>query len=164
MKNFRFEISTLVATFLLASAAHAEITDEQLIWMFGEADIYRKVFAETQTTILNDDREGFAALVHYPFAVYQPKEECCGSEVLEIIEDADEFLEKFDEIVTPEVRKVIVDQEFDELLLNWRGLGFDVGAVWIVGHCIGDNEDDPCSETVVGIKSISAHSAKVAIQ
>ena len=164
MRTFRHILSAFLASFFLVSVTVAEISDEDLVRFVGEADKYRIVFGKVQSTIKKDDREGFAALVHYPFTIYQEKEECCGSDAVDTVEDREEFVERFDEIVTPEVRHVIKNQEFDELILNWRGLGFDVGTVWIVGYCVGEDEDDPCTETVVGVKSVNADAAKHAVE
>ena len=160
----RHFLGAIIASIFFTSASAGEISDEDLIGLFGEAAIYRNAFSEVQSTIKNDDREGFATLVHYPFTIYRDKEECCGSEAVDTIENSDEFVERFDEIVTPAVRQVIQNQEFDELIVNWRGLGFDLGAVWIVGHCVAEDADDPCADTIVGVKYISVDTAKLALE
>ncbi len=158
-----FTLRKLLLGFLCASpclsVADAEITDDDLIRIFGEAAEYRRVFNEVQSTIRDDDREGFAALVHYPFTIYREKKTCCGSDAVDTIEDSEEFIEKFDEIVTPGVRAAIKNQDFNKLSLGWRGLGFDLGVLWIVGHCVSDDETDPCAETIVGVQTIHADAA-----
>ena len=94
-------------------------------------------------------------MAHYPFVVYASKDECCGSDVLLTIESPDEFVKRFEEIVTPQVRQVIENQKFDNLIANWRGLGFQNGTLWIVGYCVGTDQSDPCSETEIGMKTIN---------
>ena len=164
MSDSRHFLSAIIASILSISATAGGISDEDLIGLFGEATVYRSAFSEVQSTIEKDDREGFAALVHYPFTIYRDKEECCGAEAIDTIEISDEFMEKFDEIVTTEVRQVIQRQKFDDLILNWRGLGFELGAVWIVGHCVAEDVDDACAETIVGVKYISTDTAKLAAE
>ncbi len=81
---------------------------------------------------------------------------CCQSEVVDTIEDSTEFVEKFDQIVTPDVIAVIHEQEFEDMMLNWEGLAFRHGAVWIIGYCSREDDANPCAETVVGIKTINS--------
>ena len=157
--SLRIRIATALACFVPLIAI-GEISDQDLEYYFGESAAYREVFEKVQSTIANDDRQGFAALVHYPFTIYREKEECCGSEAVDTVEDSAEFVERFDEIVTPAIRKIILKQKFDDLILNWRGLGFDLGTVWIVGYCVSGDDADPCQESVVRIKSVLTDSAK----
>ena len=154
MSRIRILVAVLLAQMSVASV-NAEITDQDLVDLLGESVAYREVYDQVKSTIANDDREGFAALVHYPFSVLRQKG-CCKSEVVDTIENSTEFVEKFDEIVTPDVVKAIREQEFDDMILNCEGFAFPHGAVWIVGYCTSEDEADPCAETVVGIKTINS--------
>ena len=167
MDSKLLDIRQFLAAFLIsgffASSTAAEITDEDLVSMLGESEAYRVVFQNAQEAVRNDDRERFASLVHYPFSVYRMKEKCCGSDVVDTTENAREFEEKFDEIVTPDVRTLILNQDFDDLHLSWRGLGFKLGSVWIVGYCVGPQGEDECEITEVGIGAVHADAAKIAL-
>ncbi len=144
----------------LDAKSEEKLTDETLTYLFGEAEPYRETFAKIQEAVRTDDREGFANLAHYPFTVYRPKEECCGSDVLVTVKGPDEFLARFDEIVPTSVKAIIENQQFDDLIANWRGLGFKHGTLWIVGYCVGPDESDPCSETIIRMKSINVDTPK----
>ncbi len=138
-------------------SAGEKITDNDLERMFGESAPYRHVFEQVQITIQANDREKFARLVHYPFTIYRSKDECCGAEAVDLVENHAEFVERYDEIVTPAVRDLVLAQKFDDLFFNWRGLGFDLGVLWITGYCVGPDEADPCTDTIVGVKSVQTH-------
>ncbi len=142
----------------------AEITDEDLERFFGESAPYRHVFEQVQSTIASDDRDGFANLIRYPFTIYKEKAECCGADAVDSVEDSAEFVERFDEIVTADVRKMILNQRFDDLNISWRGLGFELGVLWITGNCIGPDEDDPCTETTIGVQAIHSYVTKYSKQ
>lgn len=153
-KIFRAVLAVLLCWCPQASS-QSVISDADLIRFFGEAAPYRDVFQRARTAIEVDDREGFARLIMYPFAVDPKLVGDCLLQTDAILQDEAEFLAHFESVITPQVRQLILDQEFDDLNISWRGLGYTWGVVWIVGHCI----DDGCTEAKVGIAAIHTSSA-----
>jgi hypothetical protein len=150
---------SVLALWLFSAAntfADGKISDEDLERFFGESAPYREIFQRAKTTISEGDRAGFAELILYPFTVYREKDECCGSEAVSVLQDKKAFLEQFDKIVTPRIKQLILDQRFDDLSIDWRGLGYELGVVWIGGRCLNDD----CTDTHVGIAAINTDSAK----
>ena len=150
---------SILALWLFSAAntfADGKISDEDLESFFGESAPYREIFQRAKTTISEGDRAGFAELIVYPFTVYREKDECCSSEAVSVLKDQKAFLEQFEKIVTPRIEQLILDQKFDDLNISWRGLGYELGVLWIGGECLNDD----CTDTHVGIVAIHTDSAK----
>lgn len=125
--------------------------DSRLEYLFGGYQEYKKFFYDIKDAIAEDDRERFSTLIHYPFSIYE-RVDCCESKVSDIIEDKKEFVERFDEFVTDEVRVVVSAQEYEHLFANWKGIAFEGSVIWFGGYCL--EADSDCTDVKIGVISI----------
>jgi hypothetical protein len=110
-------------------------TDAAVDSALGDHAAYRAAFDAIQKAVAADDKAGFAAWVSYPIAVTADGEEMKLS-------DAAQFEEHYDNILTDEIKNVITTQKWADLLVNYQGIMFGNGQVWINGIC----KDDKCAE------------------
>lgn len=104
---------------------------------------YRKVFDRLQQAVASDDRAGVASLVVYPLEVH------LGGKSRKI-RNAKEFMDAWDGIMVPEVKDVITKQRYRDVFVNWQGMMFGDGQVWINGIC----QDKACKKVDVGVTAI----------
>ena len=56
-----------------------------------------------------------------------------------VIKSAKAFVQHYDAIVTPAIAKAITEQTYGDLIVNYQGVMFGDGEVWMNGIC-HDNE------------------------
>jgi hypothetical protein len=107
-------------------------------WAFGqgaENDSLRRaeavVFRRLKEAIAANDRGAVAASFVYPFRVNRARTSHF------FVQTRAEFLRRYDAILTPKVRQVILAQNPDSLFYSWRGSMAGNGVVWIDGVCEG---------------------------
>ncbi|UXN75767.1 hypothetical protein N8D56_26355 (plasmid) [Devosia sp. A8/3-2] len=113
--------------------------DQQL----GDHTKYQAVIEALQTAVAARDAKGVAALVDYPIGV------AVGGKEMNI-KTAKAFEENYAEIITPTIAKVITEQKYADLFVNYKGIMFGDGQVWISGIC----NDDECKSFDVKIETI----------
>lgn len=120
-------------------------TDAAVDSSLGDHTAYRAAFDAIQKAVVEGDKAGFAAWVSYPIAVTADGEEMKLS-------DAAQFEEHYDNILTDEIKAAITDQKWQDLFVNYQGIMFGNGQVWLNGIC----KDDKCAEFDVKIITIQS--------
>ncbi|OEZ00035.1 MULTISPECIES: hypothetical protein [Stenotrophomonas] len=116
---------------------------ERIDSLLGNADKYESVFNDLQRGIAAGDRAAVAGLMRYPVRV-----SIAGKS--QQVKDAASFQRDYDKIVTPSLTKLIGEQKFDELFVNWQGVMLGQGEVWINGVC----PDNDCKNADVKVNNI----------
>lgn len=111
--------------------------------LLGNAGKYESVFNDLQRGIAAGDRAAVAGLMRYPVRV-----SIAGKS--QQVKDAAAFQRDYDKIVTPSLSKLIGEQKFDELFVNWQGVMLGQGEVWINGVC----PDNDCKNADVKVNNI----------
>jgi len=147
MKRVR---SLVVALALIGLAAAPLAADENEVnqtidQQLGDHTKYQAVIEALQTAVAAGDAAGVAALVDYPIGV-----EVNGKETN--IKTPKAFEEHYAGIVTPAIAKVITEQKYEDLFVNYKGIMFGDGQVWISGIC----RDDACKEFDAKIETIQS--------
>ncbi len=92
----------------------------------------------------NDDAATIAGLAEYPLRV------AANGESYEI-QNADDFIENFDTLVTQDTRDAVAGQTFSQLFVNSDGVMLADGAVWMSDVC----ENSDCSSSHWAVISIN---------
>lgn len=139
-----FGLALALTTFPAFAQTDAD-TDAAVDSALGDHTAYRAAFDAIQKAVADDDKTGFAAWVSYPIALTADGEEVT-------IEDAAQFEEHYDVILTDEIRAAIADQTWQDLFVNYQGIMFGNGQVWLNGIC----KDDKCAAFEVKIITIQS--------
>lgn len=127
-----------------ADAAPAEGgARERINSLLGDAEKYESVFNDLQRGVAAGDRATVAGLMRYPVRV-----SIAGKS--QKVADAAAFQRDYDKIVTPSLAKLIGEQKFDQLFVNWQGVMLGQGEVWINGVC----PDNDCKNADVKVNNI----------
>lgn len=116
---------------------------ERITKLLGDADQYEGVFTALQRGVAAGDRAAVAGLMRYPVRV-----SIAGKS--QKVADAAAFKRDYDKIVTPALAKLIAEQKFDNLFVNWQGVMLGQGEVWINGKCL----DKDCAKAEVKVNNI----------
>jgi len=116
---------------------------ERITKLLGDAAPYESVFNELQRGVAAGDRAAVAGLMRYPVRVT-----IAGKN--QKVADAAAFQRDYDRIVTPALAKLIAEQKFDTLFVNWQGVMLGQGEVWINGTCL----DKECTKSDVKVNNI----------
>lgn len=128
-----------------AAARDAEAAVDQAIdSVLGDHAAYRTQFDRLRAAVAADDAPAVAALVAYPFTAR------IGGK-RETIADAAAFVLRYDDIVTPGIRRVIADQGYGALFVEQQGVMFGRGEVWLAGTC---RDGAACRDTDVRVVAI----------
>lgn len=120
-------------------------TDAAVESALGDHTAYRAAFDAIQKAVADGDKVGFAAWVSYPIAV------TADGEAMKL-SDAAQFEEHYDNILTDEIKAAITDQKWQDLFVNYQGIMFGNGQVWLNGIC----KDDACAQFDVKIITIQS--------
>ncbi len=147
---FTRTIPLLVAAMVIAlsagsSFAQGKALNDTLDSMFGSHDNYVKVITGFQNAVKTHDTAAAAALVDYPISV-----KINGKDTN--IKSASEFVQNYDAIMTKEITNAVVNQNLDDLFVNWQGVMFGDGQVWITGVC----KDNACKNVNVKVETIQS--------
>jgi hypothetical protein len=123
---------------------HAAV-NERIDSVLGDHAKYEQVAMAFQSAVANGDRTAVAALVAYPFTAHVG-----GGKVA--IADADAFVARYDDIVTPAIAEAIARQKYADLFVNAKGVMFGNGEAWINGIC----NDAACSDSDVRVVAIQS--------
>lgn len=133
-----------LSTFPAIAQSDADV-DASIDDALGDHTAYRAAFDAIQQAVTEGDKAAFAAWVSYPITVTADGEEMKLS-------DAVQFEEHYDSILTDEIKDVITSQEWGALFVNYQGLMFGDGQVWLNGVC----KNDDCAEFDVKIVTIQS--------
>ena len=105
--------------------------------IFGEPEPYWVFLHTLRKAVASHDAEAVAAMARYPLYLD-------GHPDGEISSEA-EFVEGYDRIFTPSLSRLVVETPFNALLINWRGIAFGKGELWITGY-IETCDCHPCAD------------------
>jgi hypothetical protein len=101
----------------------------------GDHTRYQPVIAGLQAAVAAGDGAAVARLAHYPFGV-----SIGGKDV--VLRNEKEFVSRYPEFMTPDIRDAIVGTKYADLFVNYKGVMFGSGQAWINGIC----KDDACKD------------------
>ncbi|MEK1931564.1 MAG: hypothetical protein AAAC47_17650 [Pararhizobium sp.] len=138
----------LTAALMLMPVSAAAQSDEEVYnrieVLHGNAGDLAEPLLSLTEAMGNDDAATIASLAEYPLRV------AANGESYDI-QNANDFIENFDALVTPETREAVANQKYDQLFVNSDGVMLAEGAVWMSGIC--DNDD--CSSSHWAVTSIN---------
>lgn len=138
----------LTAALMLMPMSAAAQSDEEVFnrieSLHGNAGDLAEPLLSLVEAMGNGDAATIAALSEYPLRV------AANGESYDI-QNADDFIENFDALVTEETREAVANQQYDQLFVNSDGVMLAGGAVWMSGIC--DNDD--CSSSHWAVISIN---------
>ena len=120
-------------------------TDAAVDSALGDHTAYRAAFDAIHKAVTDDDKAGFAAWVSYPIAL------TAGGKEL-TIKDPAEFEKHYDAILTDEIKTAITEQKWSDLFVNYKGIMYGNGQVWLNGIC----KDDKCAAFDVKVVTIQS--------
>lgn len=129
------------------AAAQAQSTEEMnatLDDLFGDHAPYHAFFEKLKKAVAENDKKAVAAMVEYPF-----KARIDDRAVT--IRDAAHFVEDYDKVFTPKVRKAVSSQTYPNLFANWQGVMIGDGEIWFGGIC----SDETCKQETVRITAVN---------
>lgn len=128
-----------------AAPAADKAVDDAIDNALGDHARYRAVFDELQRAVAAKDAAAVAALVDYPLQTTVDGKKAR-------IKDAAAFVAQYDKIVTPAIADAIVEQKYSELFVNYKGVMFGSGQVWLNGIC----KDNACKQAEVKVVAIQS--------
>jgi hypothetical protein len=109
-------------------AAAANEVNASIDSSLGDHGKYEPLIHDFQTAVVNSDKDAVARMVHYPFgATIDGK--------TRVIKDPAGFVANYDRIFTPDIVQVVREQKYGDLFVNYKGIMFGSGQVWINGIC-----------------------------
>jgi hypothetical protein len=141
-------IATILAALLLASPAAAQTVENvnnTIDNLLGDHTKYEEAFHAVQSAVADHDAEAFAAWVAYPIGVIIEGEDI-------VLETPEALVEQYDSFMTEEITAAVTEQRYEEVLVNFQGIMFGDGQVWINGVCA----DDECSDFDVRVITIQS--------
>jgi len=143
-----FAVALLLApTIWFTTPAHAA-SDQQVLnrieQLHGHSDGFEDPFFTLKDAMQRSDARDIADLGEYPLTVN------ANGESYEI-QSADDFVENFDTLVTPETRRAVARAKLGSVIVNSDGVGIADGAVWLSAIC----RDNSCNDTYWAMISIN---------
>ncbi|RUM08424.1 hypothetical protein [Rhizobium chutanense] len=137
----------LLGTILLAaSGAFAGDSDvyNRIEELHGDAAGFDRPLRQLVQAMRSGDAEAIAGLAEYPLTVK------ANGETYDV-ENAEDFVDNFDDLVTPQTRRAVGHQQYGDLFVNSDGVMLAGGAVWMGAVC----EDDACEASHWAITAIN---------
>lgn len=133
----------------LATPVIAQTADEvsgSIETIFGDAKSFEAAFTSIQGAVRDRDAAAVAGWVEYPITVNPGT----GDEL--VVENAEDFVAHYDDIVTDDVFSAVDGQAYGDLFVNADGVMFGDGQMWISGIC----QNDACSGFDIRIITIQS--------
>jgi hypothetical protein len=134
-----------LAVLIAAFAADAKTVNQAIDENLGDSARYQPVILAAQKAVAAHQPTAVAALVRYPIGV-----SIHGRK--KIIKTPAEFVANYDAIFTPEIVHAVTTQKYEDLMVNYQGVMFGSGQMWINGIC----RDNACKRFDVKIVTIQA--------
>ena len=115
------------------SIAGDQAVNDSIDINLGDHTRYQAVIQALQAAVAAGDAAKVAALAQYPFSVD------IGGKAT-VLKNEQEFVARYPDFMTPDIRKAIVDTKYADLFVNYKGVMFGSGQAWINGIC----KDDAC--------------------
>ncbi len=133
---------TSAASATAASAADKAVNDS-IDSNLGDHTRYQAVIQDLQAAVAAGDAAKVASLIRYPISV-----DIGGKNTTLKTEQA--FVARYQELMTPDIRKAIVETKYGDLFVNYKGVMFGSGQAWINGIC----KDKQCKEVDVKVVTL----------
>jgi len=130
------------------AAQSDEATAARLDALFGAHEPYEAFLARLKDAVAAGDRRSVAAMIAYPL------EAGVAGEPIELAAERD-FLQRYDELITPAVAAALERQTFATLFANADGVMVGDGEIWFSGICA----DATCSAVSVRIIALNPDAA-----
>ncbi len=108
--------------------------------VLGDAQQYESVFNAFRKAVASGDRPAVVEQVRFPLNVAEGRK----------IRDPGEFMRNYERIITPAVKKVVAEAQFDDVSVSQRGVMLGDGQVWLNGEC----QDAGCTRSDVKVITI----------
>jgi len=108
--------------------------------VLGDAQQYESVFNAFRKAVATGDRPAVVEQIRFPLNVAEGR----------TIRDAGEFMRNYERIITPAVKKVVAEAQFDDVSVSQRGVMLGDGQVWLNGEC----QDAGCARSDVKVITI----------
>ncbi|MDR3473886.1 MAG: hypothetical protein P4M09_19690 [Devosia sp.] len=144
MKNTAFAIC-LAAALLVAIPAYADdaSVNAAIDHNLGDHAIYEPAIKAFQQAVSDGNEADVAAFVRYPIVV-----EVNGGK--QTIKSPEAFERAYAAIMTPDIVDAVKSQQYGDLFVNYQGIMFGNGQVWLNGVCL----DRKCRHFVVQVITI----------
>lgn len=132
---------------LLSAGAIAQSENEvynTIEELHGNAEAFDRPLRQLVLAMRSGDAETIAGLAEYPLTVK------ANGETYDV-ENAEDFVENFEDLVTPETRRAVGRQQYQDLFVNSDGVMLANGAVWMGAVC----EDNACEDSHWAIIAIN---------
>lgn len=140
-------LPVLTLAFTSSVRAQDKNVNQQIEYNLGDHTKYEAFFHAFQKAVAAHDANAVAALVHYPIGV-----KVNGKETN--IKTPKAFAQYYDGIMSPGITKAVTGQQYDDLFVNYQGIMFGNGQVWINGIC----QDKECKKFDVKVVTIQESS------
>lgn len=145
LPTFALLLSAILAFSPMTAAAQSdEDVYNRIESLHGNAGDLNEPLLSLVEAMGNSDAATIAGLAEYPLRV------AANGESYEI-QNADDFIENFDTLVTQDTRDAVAGQTYSQLFVNSDGVMLADGAVWMSNVC--DNGD--CSSSHWAVISIN---------
>ncbi|AHF84740.1 hypothetical protein RLEG3_24305 [Rhizobium leguminosarum bv. trifolii WSM1689] len=137
----------LLGTALPSTGAFAQSENEvydRIEELHGDAAGFDRPLRQLVKAMRSGDAETIAGLAEYPLTVKTNGESYD-------VESAEDFIDNFDDLVTPETRRAVGRQQYEDLFVNSDGVMLAGGAVWMGAIC----EDNACKASHWAIIAIN---------
>ncbi|MDC9809969.1 MULTISPECIES: hypothetical protein [Rhizobium] len=136
----------LGATLLAASGSFARDSDvySRIEELHGDAAGFDRPLRQLVQAMRSGDAGAIADLAEYPLTVK------ANGETYDV-ENAEDFVDNFDDLVTPETRRAVGRQQYQDLFVNSDGIMLANGALWMGAIC----EDSACEASHWAITAIN---------
>jgi hypothetical protein len=139
---------TLCPAFVLGQKT-TTATDQSIDTLLGDHVKFQHLMTALQQDVAAHDAAAVAILVHYPFTATID-----GKDVtLQIPMD---FTHNYDNIITPAIAEVIKNQRYEDLFVNYKGVMFGSGELWIGAIC----RDKSCAQSDLKVITIQGADGK----
>jgi pyruvate/2-oxoglutarate dehydrogenase complex dihydrolipoamide acyltransferase (E2) component len=118
-----------------STAAADQAVNDAIDSNLGDHTRYQAVIRDLQAAVAADDAARVASLVQYPISA-----DIGGKKTT--LKTENDFVARYQELMTPDIRKAIVDTKYGDLFVNYKGVMFGSGQAWINGIC----KDAKCKE------------------
>jgi len=133
----KLAIAVVVLLLPLATFAQsATDVDKSIDANLGDHTQYQALFTSLQKSVAAHDAAAVAALVRYPITI-----KIKGHATT--IRTPQQFIASYDQIFTPAITKAVTGQKYADLFVNYKGIMFGNGQVWLNGIC-KDPKDTSC--------------------
>jgi hypothetical protein len=105
----------------------ASTTDRLALFGLEENEV-RAFLDSIQEAVSRNDVTALSVLIQYPIKVTKNGE-------IVMIENQTKFISAYNEIITSKVKKAILNQKYEELFFDWKGVMIGNGEIWFKSSC-----------------------------